>query len=243
MIKVYDFETSDMTGRSAVMKIFNPDGKLYLSQPYLLGGEINFTITGPLAIPGYYEITLYYDNQTHVGTTILYDKDHLNSTRYYTYITTSGNTDIPIKYKAGSHILLDFVVFNHTANTMYVRAHAFNWGSSSDRNITVELPRNIINSVSNGIEQPFMITLGTFWLNSINDFHTYNNFTEISVYNNIRTLQIESPTDNPETYFTIGIQGTQSIPEFGPASMIVLLVAVTAIVAVTITSRQGKLYC
>ncbi|MGB6462904.1 MAG: hypothetical protein WBF38_01595 [Nitrosotalea sp.] len=47
---------------SDIMKVFNPDGKPYLSTTISPNTLFKFNITGDLGIPGYYQISTYYNN-------------------------------------------------------------------------------------------------------------------------------------------------------------------------------------
>jgi len=94
--------------------------------------------------------------------------------------------------------------------------------SSSDGNLTLTLPRSLIDAkASTGDDQFFVLVDGAD-----------TDFTESKTDTN-RTITVSFPQDTMQ----IEVIGTQVVPEFGGLSFVVLLVAIVSIVTISAKNR------
>lgn len=96
--------------------------------------------------------------------------------------------------------------------------------TTSKGNMTINLPRALIDSTVNGTDSHFVVL--------VNGHGT--NYKELLTGNN-RDMTIPVPNGTS----SIEIKGTQVIPEFGPAATVILLISVLVIVAVY---RSGRIF-
>ncbi|MGB6462903.1 MAG: hypothetical protein WBF38_01590 [Nitrosotalea sp.] len=170
----------------------------------------------------------------------MYDQNETDQNRYYTYMvflpsSPENHQDIPIKYRI-SHFNLEYITLDPASSTLYVH-HQTNIGNEGQ--ITLVLPRNIIDSKhSDGVDNSFVVSSGVSTASlELQDLEPQD-FNETGNNAENRTITLLNPFLESRYHDVITIQGSQSIPEFGPISMILFAVAITGIITVSVISRQ-----
>lgn len=184
-------------------------------------GSYSLKIVADFHITGIYSISASLYNGYNTGASFMYISSP--------FILHVGDRNYSINYKITSGILDKIGV---SPDDKSLSIHIVNASAS---NLTIELPRKIIDTTSsNTNESSFNVLIGV----STPDMREAT-FKEIYSNSNIRTLAISIPYDmtNPSGVWDIKIMGTQIIPEFP----FVLPILVTGIASLILLYRISLL--
>lgn len=197
--------------------MFNPDGKISTTTQINLepqtpssNGFDNYgyryvfvLVIGTDVESGPYQIVTHYD-KWRSSETVLYDPNHTNYDRYYTYNAFFENTTYPTRYKLTNGNELEGLDMDNTNKILYIQAMGV---ENKTGKLVLELPRNIIDSrYDNGTDKNYAVTMEVMGGAIVQT----NNSEEIQKNNQNRTLQFDIPPYNA-TYI-IMLHGTTINP-------------------------------
>ncbi|HEY5631551.1 MAG TPA: hypothetical protein VIR31_05440 [Nitrososphaeraceae archaeon] len=143
-----------------------------------------------------------------------------------TYGVRIGDKTFPITYQiTGSGNKLSNITAAKDNTTLLVNVG----GSKANGNLTIQLPRNLIDSKKQGNQDsPYVI---------FEDSQPSQRIQEIKSNAQARTLVI----DFDKGTNIIEIAGSKMLPEFGPASAVVLAIAIMGIIMVSMRYKHTRL--
>lgn len=219
--------------------VFNPEGKLYISDEVEVAsnGSYNyeFIIEGDLALPGNYEILVTYIHVQAVEIISYIEEPAPSDLRIY--VLRIDEELYPISYKLSAGSELNLIVADTGSKLLNLLVSA----PENAGQITIELPRRIIDSRDGNKDMEFAIAIGA---EGGGIFYT-DDFKEIETSSDKRTLIIELL---PDVENFIAIRGTHVIPEFPPHLMIIAAIGLIAMLVVLRSKRMkvlpyAKLQC
>ncbi len=200
--------------QTITIDIFDPDGNLYKNvtvdpkpqKPssngfynygynfeYLLKIE-NDTKAGP------YQLVFHYGKSLQGSKTIMFDTGNIDYDRYFVFNAFLTNVTQHIRYKVTQGIELEGFGIDAENKILYI--NAINTRNEVG-NLTVELPRNIIDSqYASGSDKNYATAIGVTGMM----ISGTNNFTEIQTNGQNRTLEFGIPSSNAS--YTIILHGT-----------------------------------
>jgi hypothetical protein len=201
--------------------VFNPEGKLYISDEVEVAWNgnyfYNFVIEGELALPGNYEILVTY---IHVqAVEIISYIEEPSSSDFRIYVLRIDQEFYPISYKLSEGSELNLMVADTGSKLINLLVSAPENGGQ----ITIELPREIIDSRDSNKDREFVVAIGA---SGGGIFYT-DAFEEIETFSEKRTLLVELL---PDVENFILIRGTHIIPEF-PISIIIASISIGVMIA------------
>jgi hypothetical protein len=200
------------------LQVFNPENAAYRVDPIMPEDDGSYSysmpVGGPLGVTGEWEVRVTYGTQTSETTFDL--TGGVAATPRYE-LTVEDNT-FTIEYETDA-----------TVNSMYVRPAdkklVVSIEGDEDGQLTITLPREVIDAVQSGSDIQYIVSTvdtDTGEERMIDITEGVSNAAERTI-----TIDYDAGTD------LIEIQGTNIVPEFGPLTAIVLVVAVFSIIAVT----------
>jgi predicted secreted protein with PEFG-CTERM motif len=144
-----------------------------------------------------------------------------------TYGVRTGDKTFPITYQiTGSGNKLSNITAAKDNTTLLVNVG----GSKADGKLTIQLPRNLIDSKKQGNQDsPYVI---------FEDSQPSQNVQEIKSNAQARTLAIDFDKGTD----VIEIAGSKMLPEFGTASAIVLAIAIMGIIMASTRYKHNRLH-
>ncbi|HXG06753.1 MAG TPA: PEFG-CTERM sorting domain-containing protein [Nitrososphaera sp.] len=209
-------------GQQLLIRIDKPDGNpCRIDQVEVSSSgsyEYELVLGGVCGEPGEYDVEVIYGSLESSTTFQLIGR----SVAEYR-LNVDGDV-YPIEYKLSSG----------TINNMFLRTSedklVINVGAPERGQLTISLPREVIDSIEDGEDVEYVVTIEDQAGNIIiADAEETENTDEV------RTLVIDYPAGSAR----IEIQGTQVVPEFNTIAAIVLAVAIVGIIVAT--SRYSKL--
>jgi hypothetical protein len=216
------------SNNSVMLEVIAPQGKKLLSA------------SAPLSENGTYTYNLHASSTLHVTGEhkVIATYGQYNSAALFMFIAHPFNLTIDGKSYSINYTIESGLVTDITANTQEKSLALHLVNSTRSGNLTISLPREVIDSQNNNVDTPFMV-----FINGQQAQFNETTFSSINSHNNnsFRTLEIHLPFEsqaNPTGIWDVTITGTTVVPEFGSSSLVIL--AVCGIVLLTML-RRGKL--
>lgn len=213
-------------GRTALIFINKPDGGPCRTDQIDVPASGSFSYSAPLGgncgVAGEYEVKVTY---TGVG-----DRTLEGETTFEVFGSSVSMFNLRVE---GDTYPIEYEIDSGTINTMFVRPNenklVMTLDAEDDGQLTVVLPREIIDAIEDGEDIDFIVTIEDNSGNvRIADFEESENTDDE------RTIVIDYAAGTAR----IEIAGTQVIPEFGAIAAIVMAVAIVGIIVST--ARYGN---
>ena len=214
-------------GMPVTLQIFFEKNLIQVSQ-VKVSQDGKFTDTFTAAGPQWNNEGTVTINADYGGESVELSIEFFNNTsgeytsNYEVKIPTGGTFDVPYTMKGG---IVSTMNLNQKNLSLEIKI-----STSSDGNLSINLPRNSIDSRdNNGQDVEFIVLM----YEGNTGIPIQTDFKKIETENEFRSINI--PIKNGDT--KIEIIGTHVVPEFGTIAMIVLAVAIVSIIAVSAKSR------
>ena len=216
-----------LSGYQVTMQVFEPRfGNQVAIQQFSVGSDKKFSTEltaggGLWRSDGTYTVKVLYGTDARTAeTTFEFSGSGVAPPRPTGPTVSVDRTDFVLKYSITGGSVLS-VTPDDDANSLVIAID-----STSDGELTITLPRNIIDSKMNGADDDFFVLVDGEEV----EFEEDKNSTE-------RTLTIAFPDGAEE----IEIIGTFVIPEFGAIAALILAVAIVSIIAISAKTRLNVL--
>jgi predicted secreted protein with PEFG-CTERM motif len=137
-------------------------------------------------------------------------------TSQYVIKDVQSGQSFPVNYDISGAIISDMTISPQDTSLI------ISLNSSSDGNLTVTLPRSLIDAKNGASDDQFFVLVD----GADTDFAESKTPTD-------RTITVAIPMDTSQ----VEVIGTQVVPEFGVLSSIVLVIAVISIIAISAKTR------
>jgi predicted secreted protein with PEFG-CTERM motif len=201
-----------------LVQVFNPEGAAYRADlvNVAANGSYNdrLNIGGQLGISGQYRVVVTYDKANEQSLFHFVSSTAPNGGNK-TYNLNSGGKAYPLSYQiTGAGNKLNNISAQRDNTTLLLNTVA-----QSNGKLTIELPRNLIDSKKQGnTDEPYAV-----WEDgqpqAADEINTKNN-------SQVRTLAIDFDKGTGQ----IEIAGTKMVPEFGTVAIIIPAIAIIGII-------------
>ncbi len=214
-------EVKDLIGQAVSVVITSPNGNIVAIAQIDVSSDKTFsteiTVGGTMKFDGTYTVTVTYGGlQRTAETTFDLIGAGIGPGGGPSGPTIDvGGTLVSYKITGGT---LDAIQEDFDAKSLIISITA-----TDDGNLTIILPRNVIDAIFNGGDDDFFVLIDGEEVD----------FDEIETTDTHRTLSIDFPAGVEE----IEIIGTFVIPEFGAIAALILAVAIISIIVVSAKTR------
>ncbi|MGI0049114.1 MAG: PEFG-CTERM sorting domain-containing protein, partial [Nitrososphaera sp.] len=215
------------SGQQLLIRVNKPDGDPCRIDPINLpaGGSYTYDLVlgGTCGVAGEYDVIVTYGDER--STTSF----ELTGSSASSYSLKVGTKTYAIDYELSSGEINGMSVPKDQNDNLMPKL-VIRMNAEEDGQLTVELPRDIIDAIEDGEDIDYIVTIE----DEDGNISTAD-VDESENTDNVRTLVIDYPAGTER----IEILGTQVVPEFGAIAAIVMAVAIVGIIIAT--ARYNKL--